>query len=186
MNNTPGYSHLSTPISTKLHHVNGVPFRLVDMAQRPARAGGKLATEFGKWLVELRGGDSLQATVARMGKARISPSTLNRYETEGRVPDILTLWGLSKAFGLKFSDMAERLCRELTGGTQSAKSEASQNGTLDARLAQAKARSLLAFTVEVERVAQEMLESVSDTLREIPEEEISRARADATRRGRHR
>jgi hypothetical protein len=100
--------------------------RLTGMGGKSARAGGRKAPLFGKLLERLRlakfedrGRESFELVAAalRDGEiATLAPSTIYRYESEGRVPDILSIKGLASLYGLEhWESLGAALLADLEG-----------------------------------------------------------------------
>lgn len=97
-----------------------VPLISPSANRRPMRGGAKAPT-FGLVLGYLRSHriegaslDALSRDLAAIG-VKAAKSTLSRYETEGRVPDIAVLDGLARVFEVSRESLIDVLLAELAG-----------------------------------------------------------------------
>lgn len=122
MNDTPSHPTMSTPFVAKYCPTPNWVVDCPDVSRRASRAGGRPASRFGRWLKQQRlafskrnSYEEIERQLRAAGGHFVTSSTLQRYETEGRVPDVLTVKVLADLYGFDFSHAMLMLARELTG-----------------------------------------------------------------------
>lgn len=92
------------------------------MGRRAPRAGGRRAKRFGRLLKRLRvkalvkraAYDQVEGLLKTQGILPIAGSTLQRYEMEGRIPDMLAVAAMAAAYRVNAEALARALLVDLT------------------------------------------------------------------------
>lgn len=121
---TPDHPMMSTPFLTGPNLPPEWAVNSPKVSRRAPRAGGRTAIRFGLWLKTQREAfgkrnsyEEIERQLRETGGHFVTSSTLQRYETKGRVPDVLTILALAQLYGFDFSRATLMLTRELTEGS---------------------------------------------------------------------